>query len=86
MRAQMLVFSITQFLTLFFLIYINDLFKSTMFDVFMYADDTTLISDLSDIPLENQAKVLNLKLEKVSNWLACNKLSLNTYKTKFVFP
>ena len=86
MRAQMLVFSITQFLTLFFLIYINDLFKSTMFDVFMYADDTTLISDLSDIPLENQAKVLNLELEKVSNWLACNKLSLNTYKTKFVFP
>ena len=64
---------------LLFSIYIYALCKSTtMFDVFMYADDTTLICDLNDIPLEYQSTVLNL-LEKVSNWL---NLCLNTDKTK----
>ena len=52
-----------------------------MFDVYMYVDDTTLICDFNDIPLKNQSTVLNLKLEKVSNWLACNNLSLNTDKS-----
>ena len=66
-----------------FLIYIDNVCKSTtMFDVFMYADDTTLMYDLNDIPLENESTVLNLEFEKVSNWLACNELSLNTDKTK----
>ena len=51
-----------------------------MFDEFMYANDTTLICDLNDIPLNNQSTVLNLQLEKVSNWLAC------LIKTNYGFP
>ena len=34
--------------------------------------------------LENQSPILNLELENVSNLLACNKLSLNRDKTKFM--
>ena len=62
MNVQMLVLLKAQFLALCY--YINDLCKSTtMFDVFMYDDDTTLICD---IQLENQSTVVNLELEKVT--------------------
>ena len=79
MNAQMLVF-LKALGPLLFLIYINDL--CTMFNVFMYTYDTTLICDLNDIRLENQSTFLNLELEKVSNWLA--KQSLNTDTIKFM--
>ena len=47
-------------------------------------DDTTLICDLNDTLLENQSNDLKLKLKKVSDWQACNKLPLNTDKTKWM--
>ena len=60
---------------LLFLIYINDLpHVSPLFNMVMYADDTTLYCNLSNNTNEND---LNSELHKVSEWLASNKLSLN---------
>ena len=67
---------------LLFLIYINDLpCVSPLFNMVMYADDTTLYCNLSNNANENY---LNSELNKISEWLASNKLSLNTRKTKFM--
>ena len=66
-----------------FSIYINDLPTSTtLFNMIMYADDTTLYCDIKDVP--NYENVLNIELCKITNWLAANKLSLNVGKTKFM--
>ena len=67
---------------LLFLIYINDLPRvSPLFNMVMYADDTTLYCNLSNNTNEND---LNSELHKISEWLASNKLSLNAQKTKFM--
>ena len=67
---------------LLFLIYINDLpLISQHFDMMMYADDTTLYCNLSDI----SEGLINLELIGICDWLAANKLSLNAKKTKFMF-
>ena len=48
----------------------------------MYADDTTLCCDIEyAIKYEN---LLNVKLCKITNWLAANKLSLDVGKIKFM--
>ena len=70
-------------LTINFSIYINDLPTSTtLFNMIMYADDTTLYCDIKDVP--TYENVLNVELCKITNWLAANKLSLNVDKTKFM--
>ena len=67
-----------------FSIYINDLPTSTtLFNMIMGSDDTTLYCDIKDVP--NYENVLNAELCKITNWLAANKLSLNVGKTKFMF-
>ena len=67
---------------LLFLIYINDLPRvSPLFNMLMYADDTTLYCNLSNNTNEND---LISELHKISEWLASNKLSLNAQKTKFM--
>ena len=73
---------------LLFFIYINDIaLSSNLFEFITYADDTTLTSTLnsfedSDIRLESNN--VNKELNKISNWLKANKLSLNVKKTKFM--
>ena len=47
----------------------------------IYADGTTLYCNLSKNAKENY---LNSELNKISEWLASNKLSLNARKTKFM--
>ena len=70
---------------LLFLIYINDFPRSSTFFKFtMYADDTTLSSNLNNMNIENASLLLNTELKHVSDWLACNKLSLNIDKTKYM--
>ena len=66
--------------TYLFLIYINDLpLVSNVFDMLMYADDTTLYCNINqDIGEE----VINAELLKLWEWLGANKLSLNISKTK----
>ena len=67
---------------LLFLIYINDLPSvSPLFNIAMYADDTTLYCNLFNNTNENY---LNSELHKISEWLASNKLPLNAQKTKFM--
>ena len=67
---------------LLFLIYINDLPRvSPLFNMVMYADDTTLYCNLSN---NTNEKDLNSELHKISEWLTSNKLSLNALKTKFM--
>ena len=69
---------------LLFFIYTNDFPRSsTCFKFTMYADGTTLSCNLNNMNKENASLVLNTELKHVSDWLACNKLSLDIDKTKF---
>jgi hypothetical protein len=68
----------------------NDLnLASDKFHDIMFADDTTLQSDLSTFgseskPMELSTKNINAELTKIAIWLKANKLSLNITKTKFM--
>ena len=65
-----------------FLIYINDLFRSsTKLTPIMFAADTKLF--ISDSNIENLFEKMNEVLRKVANWFKSNKLSLNISKTKY---
>ena len=67
---------------LLFLIYINDLpMVSDVFNMLMYADDTTLYCNINQNVSE---EVINNELSKVSQWLAANKSSINVTKTKYM--
>ena len=65
---------------LLFIIYINDIAQSTShFNFITYADDTTLCGAQTS---HNVAKTTEHELNKVTEWLKINKLSLNVEKTK----
>ena len=67
-----------------FLIYINDLhleMKNTTTDIF--ADDSTIFT--SNINLNLVADQLSQDLNNVSRWCNCNKMALNTSKTKVMY-
>lgn len=68
---------------LLFLIYINDLPSVVNYsDCLLYADDTTLFYNESNLNL--LCKRLSEDMELVHNWLTSNKLIINTNKTKFL--
>jgi hypothetical protein len=72
---------------LLFLIYINDLVNvSKVFNVVMYADDTTLTSflNMSHQNFNDQIECINKELEEIVKWLSVNKLSLNVKKSKYM--
>ena len=70
---------------LLFIIYMNDIPAcSEAFNFILYADDTSLFAAL-DISEDNFSQFLNIELDRVYEWLCCNKLSLNLDKTKFMF-
>ena len=59
---------------LLFLIYINDLPKSSvMFNILMYADDTTLFCNFD---ATCNSKKINSELENIYRWLCSHKLFL----------
>ena len=65
---------------LLFLIYINDLPQAVQAStVSMYADDTSLCHQSSDMTQLNEA--INSDLKQLTTWLQGNKLSLNVAKT-----
>ena len=67
---------------LLFLLFINDLPSATSFFIKLFADDTFLCAQDSDLAsLENN---VNHELKKVYMWLASNKLTLNISKSKFM--
>ena len=67
---------------LLFLIYINDLpLVSNVFNMLMYADDTTLYCNIDQCVNEY---IINEELHKLTKWLGANKLALNISKTKYM--
>ena len=68
---------------LIFLIYINDIVSSSkILKFYLFADDTTIFySTKIDAKTE---QTLNTELNKVNNWLNCNKLSLNVGKSSYL--
>lgn len=67
---------------LLFLIYVNDIYRSTNKTILSYADDTTLFltgTDLSDL-----FRSANTALSNVFGWFCANKLKLNETKTKYI--
>ena len=73
-----------------FLIYVNDLPRSTdLLQSVLFADDTNLLGSLATFTGNNAIDVpkINAELHKVFVWLSTNKLSLNVSKTKYmIFP
>ena len=65
---------------LFFLIYINDLTHNLNSNVKLFADDTTLFSEICD-PLET-ANVLNNDFRKIREWAKQQKMVFNPDPTK----
>ena len=68
---------------LLYLIYVNDMYSCTCETTpIFYADDTTLISFQNS---ENDVvNSINRDLAQVNEWLICNKLTLNSGKSKFI--
>ena len=63
---------------LLFIIYLNDIsFSSKLFKFIVYADDTTLFANFSNLNKNNK---LNKELAEMSTSLKVNKLSLNSAK------
>ena len=74
---------------LLFIIYINDLhMASDKFNYIVYADDTTLIGNISNFKsINKQCSItdnINIELDKICDWLAVNKLSLNASKSNYM--
>lgn len=66
-----------------FLLYINDITRSTnKLNFLLYADDTTLFLSGSDI--NEMTKVVTQELISVANWIKSNTLTLNIDKTSFM--
>ena len=67
---------------LLFLLFINDLPNCTKFKVTLFADDTFLKMESTDInALKAEA---NKEMKNICNWLIANKLTLNIVKSKYM--
>ena len=74
---------------LLFLIYMNDIPNSSdLFNFLLFADDTSLKtfinSKIPNFSINETSNQINIEIQKVHDWLAVNKLSLNVKKTKFM--
>ena len=66
-----------------FLLYMNDIENcSKLLSFVLFADDTNIF--YSNSCLEAINKVVQTEINKVTEWLNVNKLSLNITKTKFI--
>ena len=66
-----------------FLLYINDMYRSSNQVSFVhFADDTAIIASDSDI--NNVHATVNWELVGVDNWLKANRISLNISKTSYM--
>ena len=69
---------------LLFLLYINDLPNiSKELKFYLFADDTNIYFESNE--LKSLEKIMNTELMKLYEWLCINRLSLNIFKTNFVF-
>ena len=68
---------------LLFLIYVNDMHRSSnKLDFYLFADDTNLL--YADKDLNNLETIVNEELLRLCEWLNSHKLSLNIAKSNFV--
>ena len=68
---------------LLFLLYVNDIFKSSeKLSFILFADDTNIFYQHENIKV--MTETLNNELNKVNLWLQANKLSLNIKKTNII--
>ena len=67
---------------LLFIIYVNDMPKTSKFKTKLFADSTVLT--LSDVCEKRLNKQINIEIDKIDQWMKLNKLSLNYTKTKFM--
>ena len=67
---------------LLFLLYINDLPKCTASSPNLFADDTSLI--LADPSVQNLKTKVTEELQKITNWVNANKLTLNFAKSNII--
>ena len=68
---------------LLFLLYVNDIYSSSLkFKFYLFADDTNILFCHKN--LKCLEKIMNDELSKVCKWLISNKLSLNIRKSNFI--
>jgi hypothetical protein len=66
---------------LLFLLYINDIqFCSELISIVLFVDDTNIL--FSHTCLKQLNKIIQIEMNKITDWLNANKLSINTEKTK----
>ena len=68
---------------LLFILYINDIVNTTsLLELILFADDTTLLFSHQDIVSQND--IINNELQEICNWFQANKLSVNASKTNYM--
>ena len=68
---------------LLFILYVNDITKtSNVLEFILFADDTTILYSHPNI--NRQKHFINNELREVSNWFKANKLSVNAKKTNYM--
>ena len=66
-----------------FILYINDIQNcSKLISLVLFADDTNILH--SHTCLKTLNEIIQIEMNKITDWLNANKLSINTVKTKFV--
>ena len=65
------------------LLYINNIVNTTsLLELILFADDTTLLFSHQDIVSQND--IINNELQEICNWFQANKLSVNASKTNYM--
>ena len=65
------------------ILYINDIVNTTsLLELILFADDTTLLFSHQDIASQNY--IINNKLQEICNWFQANELSVNASKTNYM--
>ena len=67
---------------LLFIIYINDIVRTSRLGCLLFADDAVLTS--CNDSLKHLEKHFNIEIQKLHRWFVANKLTLNLSKTKFI--
>ena len=65
-----------------FIIYVNDIYRSTKLKILCFADDTTC--SFSSNNVQHLYNTMNHELRSLNTWFRSNKLSLNAKKTKYI--
>jgi hypothetical protein len=65
-----------------FLCFINDIYRCTNLNMFLFADDTNALSKHDNLSILIDS--VNIELKKLALWFQANKLVINTSKTKYM--